>query len=115
MSIEWSGWVEMEARLLAYQRKCIEAVHLIATYWAPVIERAAKEDASWVDRTGNARRGLQGFVEDLSETTVAIFLKHGMEYGIYLELEYQGRYAIILPTLESHYQPISDMLHKVFS
>ena len=28
-----------------------------------------------------------------------------MEYGVYLELSNQGRYAIILPTLE-HYYPI---------
>lgn len=105
----------MEAKLNVYQQKVYGAVHMIGEYWAPVIERAAKEDAPWTDRTGNARRGLQGFVQDLSETTVAIYLKHGMEYGIHLELEYQGRYAIIIPTLEAHYKPISAMLHKVFS
>jgi len=113
--MQWTGISEMQARLEDYRRRCRLALHLIAEYYAPVVEAAAKADATWTDRTGNARQGLTGFVKDLSETSVAIYLAHRMDYGLYLELAHQARYAIILPTLEQHYQPVMDMVRKVFS
>jgi hypothetical protein len=114
MTMEWRGDADMLGRMLEYGQKVQEAVHQVAEYWAPVIETSAKQNAPWTDRTGNARQGLRGFVEDLSATSVALYLTHSVEYGIYLELNYQGRYAIIMPTLEAHYQPIKDMLDGIF-
>ena len=113
-SIDWQGLDEMFRRIEDYRRRCHEALHRIAEYFAPVIEAAAKENASWTDRTGNARQGLEGLVEDISETMVALILKHKMDYGVFLELSHQGRYAIIMPTLEQHYQPVMQMVREVF-
>ena len=112
--MQWSGDKEMAAKMELYGQKVVEALHQIALYWSPVIETAAKQNAPWTDRTGNARQGLRGFVEDLSATSVAIYLTHSVEYGVYLETQYQQRYAVIMPTLEQHYQPIKDMLDGVF-
>lgn len=114
-SIQWSGIEDMQQRLAEYGQKCHQARRAVAEYFAPVVETYAKQNAPWTDQTGNARQGLHGFVEDLSDTVTALYLAHGVDYGIFLELAHQGRYAIIMPTLESHYQAVSDMLHEVFS
>lgn len=114
MNVDWSGIEDMQSRMEEYGRRCLRALHSVAEYWAPIIEAQAKQNAPWVDRTGNARQGLRGFAEDLNETSVAIFLTHSVDYGVYLELEYQGRYSIIMPTMEAHYQPIREMLNGIF-
>ena len=114
MTMEWRGDVDMMRRMLEYGLKVHDAVYKVAQYWAPIIETEAKTNAPWTDRTGNARQGLRGFPADLAETMVAIYLTHSAEYGVYLELAYQQRYAVIMPTLEAHYQPIQDMLNGIF-
>ena len=72
-------------------------------------ESDMKEQASWTDRTGNARNTLSARVaiQRLPGGVVHILLKlaHGMEYGIWLELRWGGRYAIVGPTAE-RYRPI---------
>ena len=112
--VTWRGDREVKARMNAYADRMRQAVLAVAEYWAPVLEAYAKEHAGWTDRTGNARQSLEGFVEELSRDTVAIFLTHGMEYGLFLETRFQARYAIILPTLEAHYEPIRRMLREIF-
>ena len=111
---QWDGLHEMVAQLSVYEQKVNAAAHAVANYFAPVIETYAKDNAPWTDRTGNARQGLHGFVEDVSESVVAIVLAHGMDYGKWLELAHHGRYAIILPSLENHYQAVADMLQGIF-
>jgi len=113
--MQWDGLDAIQQRMDAYGRAVLAAVRNVATYWSPIVEAEAKANAPWTDRTGQARQGLRGFVEDLSATSVALYLSHQKEYGIYLELAYQARYAIIMPTLEAHYQPVMDMLKEIFS
>lgn len=114
MSIEWSGDDGVIQAMRDYEGKIYEAIRRIAQYWAPVIEAYAVDNAPWTDRTGNARQGLQGLPEDISETIVAIALKGGVDYQIWLEIRNQGRYAIIMPTLEAHYGEVQRMLKEVF-
>lgn len=66
---------------------------------APDVENYMKNNAPWTDRTGNARNGLsaRAFREGDS---VGIDLFHSVEYGIYLEARWSGRYAIIQPTID---------------
>lgn len=104
---------EIAAGLTAYRAKIHQACVAVGNYFAPVVEAEAKSGASWTDRTGNARQGLTGFVEDVSESMVILYLTHRVTYGIFLELSNSGRYAIILPTLENHYKAIFDMLQEV--
>ena len=112
--VKWQGVADIQRNMDVYERKIYEALHKIAEYFAPVVETSAKQGAPWTDRTGNARQGLQGFVEDVSESVVLLVLQHGVDYGVFLELKNQARYAIILPTLEQHYQPVMNMLREVF-
>lgn len=114
--IDWGGSDRIVIRNMdLYSQRVVQAIHAVAEYWAPVIESYAKQNAPWVDRTGNARQTLHAFKRELARETVALYLAHGMEYGKYLELRFQGRYAIVLPTLEAHYGEIAKMLKGIFS
>lgn len=58
----------------------------------------AKLNAKWTDRTGNARQGLRVFpIHETGRSTIVV--AHGVPYGIWLEVRFSGRYAIIGPTL----------------
>ena len=112
--VEWSNTRDVREGMERYRKDVKRAIRQVAEYWKPVIETYAREHAQWTDRTGNARRGLHSFVEELSEDTVALYLAHGMDYGLHLELKYAGKYAIILPALEAHYGEIGRMLKGIF-
>jgi hypothetical protein len=59
----------------------------------------AKEQASWEDRTGDAREGLDTDVS--REGNVIVWeLFHTVSYGKWLETIQNGRFAVIMPTLE---------------
>jgi len=113
-SIEWSGDDGVIAAMSAYEQKVYTAIRMVANYWAPVIETWMKENRPWVDRTGAARAGLQGLVVELSRDVVAIEAKHGVTYGVWLELMWGGKYSVIAPALESHYDHVMRMLREVF-
>ena len=103
MTLRWTGQRRIRQRMAEYERRVIDAVKLLGQYWAPLLERYAKENAPWVDRTGHARQGIQGLVEDMSsEAITSIVLKGGVYYQVFLELANAGRYAIILPTILEH-------------
>lgn len=84
----------------AYQAAIQKGVKAIALRHAPAIENWMKTNASWTDRTGNARQTLHTAVETEAHEMVSIVLSHGMDYGIYLELRNAGKYAIIGPALD---------------
>lgn len=67
--------------------------------FAQEVENYAKEHASWDDRTGDARAGLTAKGEQRL-TKYTIHLYHTVDYGIWLEIRWDGKYAIILPTIE---------------
>ncbi len=69
--------------------------------WAGTMEGYAKSHAPWTDRTGNARQGLHGGVDVRGDQQV-LYLSHGVEYGIWLELTHGGNYAIVGPTADAY-------------
>lgn len=60
----------------------------------------AQYNAPWTDRTGAAREGLYTDVFE-EDGDIVLELGHGVDYGIWLELIQDGRFAIIMPTLEA--------------
>lgn len=67
---------------------------------AEEIEWTAQMNAPWSDITGAARAGL--IAEVYNDWGVAVIeLAHSVDYGIWLELIQDGRFAIIMPTLEA--------------
>jgi hypothetical protein len=57
-----------------------------------------KTNAPWTDRTSAARNGLHA-VATHSKSRFELILSHAVSYGIWLEVKFSGRDAIILPSL----------------
>lgn len=62
-------------------------------------ESLAKTGAPWTDRTGAARSGLRG-TSDVGATESQVVLSYNVDYGMWLELANQGRYATVIPTMQ---------------
>ena len=65
------------------------------------LEEAAKKNAIWQDRTGDARDGLTAQAWKDPRGSVMIALFHTVDYGVWLETIQNGRFAVIMRTLES--------------
>ncbi len=109
---------ELATAIERYGDRVIRTVAAIAQYSATQMQNDAKANASWTDRTGNARTGLFGTSEaDFAEKVVTIYLSHGavIDYGVWLELANSGRYAVIMRTMQNHYEPLMQMLREAFA
>lgn len=61
---------------------------------------AARGNAPWADRTGDARSGLTAMALD-DHGDVVLTLFHTVEYGLWLEVIQNGQFATIMPTIEA--------------
>jgi hypothetical protein len=91
---------EMVRKLREGPKLVHKASVVIANRMAPEVENYAKLHAPWQDQTGNARNGLAARAYE-EGTNVGIVVYHQVSYGIYLELRWGGRYAIIRPTVDA--------------
>ena len=82
-------------------------------YFANRAESSAKSNAPWTDQTGNARNGLRGMYEG-GGSQHRIVLQHGVPYGIWLEVRFSGRYAIIQPTIQRIAPEVFAALRGIF-
>lgn len=108
---------ELAVAIERYGDRALQAVAAVAQYAATQMQNDAKAQATWTDRTGNARTGIFGTSEaDFGAKVVTIYLSHGavIDYGVWLELANSGRYAVIMRTMQAHYQPLMDMLKEIF-
>ncbi len=79
--------IELEDKLLKYGNTC-----------AKKLESEAKKNRPWQDRTAHARQRIVGACRK-EDGKIRIYLAHGVDYGVYLELANEKRYAVIYPTL----------------
>jgi hypothetical protein len=70
---------------------------------APQMQAYAQTHRPWHDISGNAKEGLKAGTI-LSGNKIRIYLCHQVDYGVYLELAHDKKYAIIDPTIE-HFVP----------
>lgn len=113
--VRWRGVSNVRSAMDVYADKVFNAIVQVGNYWAAVVETYAKQNAPWTDRSGNARQALHAFVVEVpAEQLVHLYLSHGVEYGLWLEIRWQGRYAIIWPTLRAHLAQIAEMLREIF-
>lgn len=73
-------------------------LRMYAETQAKNLEGYAKEHRPWTDRTGDARKRLTAYVTDIPNG-YRINLAHGVDYGIWLELAMEKRFAILEPTV----------------
>lgn len=92
------------------------AVRALARRRAPEIEAWLKSNASWTDRTSNARQSLHTEVKELTEGMVEIVMSHGVSYGWHLELGFAGRFQILGHALDTWgpiiWRDVQDLLRK---
>jgi hypothetical protein len=110
--IEWTGADQVRQRMGQYSNVLVESLYGLAQYFAPAIESSMKANAPWTDRTANARQGLW-CVPMRDGQTIIIHAAQSMDYGVYLETRNSGRYAVVLPTLETFYKPIWDGVEEL--
>lgn len=82
-----------------------DAVRSVLDFYQEQVEEWMRENAPWEDTdtphsyAGQARDGLRAeVVEDGMELGLVVY--HTVDYGIWLEIRWNGRYAILLPTIE---------------
>ena len=108
---------ELATAIERYGDRVLVAVAAVAQRVATEMQNQAQADAPWTDRTGNARTGIYGTSEaDFAARVVTIYLSHGatIDYGVWLELANSGRYAVIMRTMETFYDPLMAMLREIF-
>jgi hypothetical protein len=121
-----------------YGADALVAVQAVANYWGQYVQDEARQEASWEDRTANARGGLffavDGFglspltgtvtpdaksqmsdvaVESGDKDTLIITLGHTVFYGKYLESPefiQGGKYAVVMSTIERNLPKLERML-----
>lgn len=88
------------------------ALNLYATNAALKLQNYARNKAPWTDRTGHARQRLTGTTSRIS-SGYRITLAHGVDYGKWLELAHEKKYAIIQPTILVNSNEIMAGLNKL--
>ena len=91
---------KLEQGLKALESKAKAAVEMkVSTQYVPKLREDAQLNAKWENQTGEARRRLNSGYEVLSDG-YELFLAHGVDYGIWLELAHEKKYEIIMSTIE---------------
>ena len=90
---------QVNANMSAFQSKFEAAMKVFCMNGAQKMERYAKENRKWTDRTGSARQRLKGNWEKVSDGYL-LSIAHGVDYGVWLEFAHERKYAILLPTIE---------------
>lgn len=75
-----------------------KALMVFAQSGAQKMERYAKKNRKWTDRTGRARQLLKGSAFRI-DNGYRIQIAHGVYYGIYLEYAHERKYAILERTI----------------
>ena len=82
-------------------------------FYRPKVEASARLNAPWTDRTTNARNGLVATYAREGADTHSIILAHRVSYGIFLEVRFAGKFAIIMPTINEYFPKIMATLNKI--
>lgn len=91
---------DMLRRIAEVSSRSEAAIDMFAKNAALTLQNYAREHRPWTDRTGHARQRLTGSAE-VVDNGYRIVLAHGVDYGIWLELAHEKRFAIIQPTIQT--------------
>lgn len=89
---------KLEQGVNLFMGKSEAAIQMYAESASLQLQNYARDNAPWTDRTGHARQRLTSNVEKVTNG-YKIILAHGVDYGIWLELAHEKRFAIIQPTI----------------
>lgn len=92
---------KLENGLKQFQSRALAAIEMkVSTKYVPKLRESAQTNARWENQTGEARRRLNASYEVVADG-YKLILAHGVNYGIWLELAHEKRYAIIMETIDS--------------
>ena len=79
------------------------------------MEAYAKSNHPWTNRTYSAEHQLKGDFK-VDDNTLDIMIKHGVDYGIYLETraDFDGKYQILEKARDSEINNFKNMLRTLF-
>lgn len=100
----WQGLADVATNVFDFAVETEEALAEAMEGLKDEMVAYAQENAIWIDHPGeheDARKNIQGVVVKEGDGTYSIYLGHGKNvyYGIWLEVRWGGKYAIILPTI----------------
>ena len=90
----------------------IEAVGKLS---AQEMSQYSKATARWTDRTGNARQGLKGGFIWRNISQAIIYIAHRVDYGVFLELAHEKRFAILQPTVNRFKNIVLGKLKRIMN
>lgn len=99
--------------LVEKEVKTMAALALYADTVTKDMEGYAKTNREWTDRTSHARNALNGNVQDMGNAK-RCNISHGVDYGIYLEICNEGKYAILEETVDNISPKAFKGLDKIF-
>lgn len=97
-----------------FDKNILDIVFKVFQYWNTRATNSLRLNAKWTDRTGNARNGLGATLFD-DDKSVTMVLYHSMPYGIFLEVRWSGRYAVIGPTMVEIAPKLAEMVSQAIS
>lgn len=86
--------------LTNFENRAQIALRMYAETSALKLQNFARQNARWTDRTGHARQRLTGDSE-IVNNGYKLRLAHGVDYGKWLELAHEKRFAIIEETVDT--------------
>lgn len=108
---------KIQPSLKSAEQKAQAYMSRVTIYHALRAEAYARVNAPWTDRTTNARGGLEAQAFN-SKDHHEIVLYHTMPYGIWLEVRFAGKYAIITPTIRhesvEYFETARELLDQMF-
>lgn len=90
-----------------------KAVAASMKYHESGAENALKSNAPWQDQTSNARNGLAARYAGSDGEKHTMVLFHQVPYGIWLEVRFDGAYAVILPTVQAIGPKVLGTIQKI--
>jgi len=104
----------LTSNLKTFPQKTERAIIAACEYGATRGEANMKRTAPWTDQTSNARNGLFTKTEH-SPGLHRIIFAHAVNYGIWLEVRWSGRYQVIMPNVRKTGAEVMALMTKLFS
>lgn len=112
-SFSWSS-DNLTKNLKIMPQKLDRALAAAVEYAATRSEASMKANAPWTDQTTNARNGLH--TEPFHDgKTHGYHLAHGVPYGIWLEVRWDGRYGIIPQSVQEGGMMVMSLMSKLIA
>lgn len=93
--IDTTGLDEVIRNLKEFTPRLRQALYADSLIIAGVMEEWAKSNADWTDRTAHARQFIKSNVHWVNTNELMVSISHGVDYGVYLELANEGKYAVL--------------------